>query len=353
MLSSKRLVVFAVLLVVAAAYPDNDEEVSSEEGRGHHGGGGRGHHGGKGRHHHQHRHGLAFFKELNETVVQQFVEIWRDDDLSRDEKKAQINELAESVLTPEQLAEFQRNQAEREQRWQERKTEKERKMAALSPNARAAAERIHAVWHDETLSGRDGWKLKKQKVAEIKAELSESEKEEIESLWGRGRGQRGNCMLKRLSFYKDLDEETKDKFKAIAKNNDLTREQKKERSMQLAQEEFTSEQFSEYERVKAEHEQQKLEKKAEIDAKIASMSPNARVAAEKMRTIMEDDTLEWDEKKTQMRVIKEELSESEQTEVNQLREGHHHGRHRRYGNRKNVRWTKLAVASENNAQDDE
>lgn len=88
---------------------------------------------------------------------------------------------------------------------------------------------------------------------------------------------------------------------------------------------------------------------AEMDAKIEAMSPNARAAAEKIKAIKEDDSLDWDEKKTQMRAAKERLTESELAEVKQLWDGHFGGRHRRYGMRKIVAWKKIAV---NDDEDD-
>uniref|UniRef100_A0A914V8F8 Uncharacterized protein n=1 Tax=Plectus sambesii TaxID=2011161 RepID=A0A914V8F8_9BILA len=199
---------------------------------------------------------LSFFNDLDETVKQKFRDIMFDHSLSRDEKKLQLDQLAQSALTPTQLTEFKQLEAQREERMKERREEMDKKIAALSPNVRKAAEQIRALWQNGTARGGPGsWRSRLAEVDAIKAKLSDTEKKELDGLWP-------------------------------------------------ARQQW----------------------KAKMDEKIAALSPNARKAAEQIRALRQNHSLDWSDKRSQIRSIKANLTEAELTELEGLRGGGFGGR---------------------------
>lgn len=136
--------------------------------------------------HHGHHFMPKFMRSLPQETKDKFTAIFRDHSLKPEDKDAALTKLAESVLTPEQLTQFK----EHMEKMAEFHKKMQEKLAKLSPNARKAADAMHAVWRNEDLT----WDEKRAKMDEIKAGLTDAEKAELKSLhsgWGRHHGGHG------------------------------------------------------------------------------------------------------------------------------------------------------------------
>uniref|UniRef100_A0A914XFU1 SXP/RAL-2 family protein Ani s 5-like cation-binding domain-containing protein n=1 Tax=Plectus sambesii TaxID=2011161 RepID=A0A914XFU1_9BILA len=133
--------------------------------------------------HNRHHFEPKFMRDLPQETKDKFKAIWRDHSLKGEAKDAALTKLAQSTLTPQQLTEFKEDMA----KMAEWRKEMEAKLAKLSPNARKAADEIHAVWENEDLD----WKEKKEKMEAIKAGLTDAEKAELKTLHGGRRGHHG------------------------------------------------------------------------------------------------------------------------------------------------------------------
>lgn len=63
---------------------------------------------------------LSFYDDLDQSIKDKFTAIFRNHDLNWGEKKEQVNQLAQSVFTPEQMSEFEKMKAEFQQRKKQR-----------------------------------------------------------------------------------------------------------------------------------------------------------------------------------------------------------------------------------------
>jgi len=125
------------------------------------------------RSHHGH-HQPKFMRDLPQETQNKFTAIFHDHSLKGEAKTAALTKLANSALNPQQLAEFNKHMS----RMAEFHKVMEERLAKLSPNARKAADAIHAVWENDDLVFAD----KKAKMDQIKAGLTEAEKAELRSL---------------------------------------------------------------------------------------------------------------------------------------------------------------------------
>ncbi|EPB71369.1 hypothetical protein ANCCEY_09534 [Ancylostoma ceylanicum] len=108
--------------------------------------------------------GPSFLKGVSDEVRAQFDALWKDHSISRDEKPEKFKELAEKVLNAEQLKEFNKFHAA----LQRRREEFQKKLKQLSPEARAAHEKLA--------------KLREERH-KIFMEVSDSVKEELNKLY--------------------------------------------------------------------------------------------------------------------------------------------------------------------------
>jgi len=113
-------------------------------------------------------------RDLPKETQDKFKAIWHDKSLNDAAKDAALTKLAESVLTSAQLTEFNAHKA----RIAEWKKELDARIAKLSPNAKKAADEMHALWTNDQLD----WDDKVEKIDEIKSKLSDSERKELEAL---------------------------------------------------------------------------------------------------------------------------------------------------------------------------
>jgi len=121
-----------------------------------------------------HHHMPPFMHGLPKETQDKFKAIWHDNSLKGDAKSAALTKLAQSVLKPEQMTQFKEHMT----KMTEWRAKMDAKLAKLSPNARKAADAMHALWQNDDLS----WTQKETQQDAIKAGLSAAEKAELEAL---------------------------------------------------------------------------------------------------------------------------------------------------------------------------
>ncbi|CAJ0605964.1 unnamed protein product [Cylicocyclus nassatus] len=104
------------------------------------------------------RRGPAFLNGVSDEVRAQFDALWKNHTIPRDEKPEKFKELAEKLLNAEQLKEFNKFHAALEKR----REEFQKKLKELSPEARAAHEKLaklreerHKIFMEASESVRD------------------------------------------------------------------------------------------------------------------------------------------------------------------------------------------------------
>ncbi|PIO77168.1 hypothetical protein TELCIR_00751 [Teladorsagia circumcincta] len=82
--------------------------------------------------------GPAFLRDVTDDVRAQFDNLWKDHSIPREEKPEKFKELASKLLNAEQLKEFNKFHAA----LQRRREEFQKKVEQLTPEARAAHEKL-------------------------------------------------------------------------------------------------------------------------------------------------------------------------------------------------------------------
>lgn len=275
--------------------------------------------------HHQDFEESELFSELSDEQRQEFRDVWRDKELSRKDQKAKIQELAEKTLTAEQLVQFNQLVEETKAKWEKRREEMTASLEKLSPEAREVAEKIGALYRDETLS----WSQMKKQKKELMNAATEEVQDELRE-WKRqfkhhGGGHRRHHH-KEPAFLAKLTDEQRQQFRDLWRNKELSRNEKDAQLRALAEQTLTPAQLEQYDKT-VEDKKEKWQKKGEeMKASLEKLSAEAKAVAEEIGALYRDDNLSWSQLKEQKKKLMDEAPEAVQKELREWKRQFKHGR---------------------------